>query len=140
MEYNPKVLIDKNPMTGLQYSTIFICFLMNLLDGMDVMVISYTAPAIAKAWSISPQALGIVFSSGLLGMTCGALFMAPFADKIGRKSMISLSNTRTGCSMAQICGTMQWILSMNISRTSQVLKNMRTRSGCATGVFLRRMT
>lgn len=79
-------------MTGLQYSTIFICFLMNLLDGMDVMVISYTAPTITKAWSISPQALGIVFSSGLLGMTCGALFMAPFADKIGRKSMMLLSS------------------------------------------------
>ena len=91
MEYNPKILIDKNPLTRLQYSTIFICFLMNLLDGMDVMVISYTAPAIAKAWSISPQALGIVFSSGLLGMTCGALFMAPFADKIGRKSMMLVS-------------------------------------------------
>jgi benzoate transport len=96
MTFNPKALIDKNPMTGLQYSTIFICFLMNLLDGMDVSVISYTAPAIAKAWDISPQALGTVFSAGLFGMTVGALFLAPFADKIGRKSIILISGIIMG--------------------------------------------
>jgi benzoate transport len=96
MTFNPKALIDKNPMTGLQYSTICICFLMNLLDGMDVSVISYTAPAIAKAWVISPQALGTVFSAGLFGMTIGALFLAPFADKIGRKSIILISGIIMG--------------------------------------------
>lgn len=96
MTFNPKSLIDKNPMTGLQYSTILICFLMNMLDGMDVLVISYTAPAIAKAWDISPQALGTVFSAGLFGMTIGTLFLAPFADKIGRKSIILISGIIMG--------------------------------------------
>lgn len=84
-------LIDTSPMSGLQYATAAICFLMNMLDGMDVLVISYTAPAIAKAWSIGPEALGVVFSSGLFGMTLGTLFLAPFADKIGRKNMILIS-------------------------------------------------
>ncbi|MEA5402679.1 MFS transporter [Arcicella sp. DC2W] len=83
-------------MTGLQYATIVICFVMNMLDGMDVMVISYTAPAIAKAWGTSPEALGIVFSSGLVGMTFGAILLAPYADKIGRKSMILLSAVLMG--------------------------------------------
>jgi len=96
MTFNPKSLIDKNPMTGLQYSTILICFLMNMLDGMDVLVISYTAPAITKAWDISPQALGTVFSAGLFGMTIGTLFLAPFADKIGRKSIILISGIIMG--------------------------------------------
>lgn len=96
MTFNPKALIDKNPMTALQYSTIFICFLMNMLDGMDVLVISYTAPAIAKAWDISPQALGTVFSAGLFGMTIGTLFLAPFADKIGRKAIILISGIIMG--------------------------------------------
>ncbi len=96
MTFNPKTLIDQNPMTGLQYSTIFICFLMNMLDGMDVLVISYTAPAITKAWDISPQALGTVFSAGLFGMTIGTLFLAPFADKIGRKSIILISGIIMG--------------------------------------------
>lgn len=89
-------VINRNSMTGLQYATIVICFVMNMLDGMDVMVISYTAPAIAKAWGTSPEALGIVFSSGLVGMTFGAILLAPYADKIGRKSMILLSAVLMG--------------------------------------------
>lgn len=78
-------------MSNLQLSTIIICFVMNMLDGMDVLVISYTAPAIAKAWSIGPEVLGTVFSSGLIGMTLGTLFIAPYADKIGRKNLILFS-------------------------------------------------
>jgi MFS family permease len=61
-------------MRAIQVLIILICFLCNMLDGMDVLIISYTAPAIAKAWSISPANLGIVFSSGLVGMTVGAIF------------------------------------------------------------------
>jgi MFS family permease len=78
-------------MSTKQYITVFICFLMNMLDGMDVLIISYAAPTIAKAWSISPANLGIVFSSGLVGMTVGAIFLAPFADRIGRKSTMLIA-------------------------------------------------
>lgn len=86
-------------MSKMQYATIFVCFLMNILDGMDVLVISYCAPAIAKSWHVGPEALGIVFSSGLAGMTIGALFLAPFADHMGRKKMILLSTVLMGTSM-----------------------------------------
>jgi MFS transporter, AAHS family, 4-hydroxybenzoate transporter len=82
-----------------QLSTILICFLMNMLDGMDVMVVSYAAPNVSKDWSISPQSLGIVFSAGLLGMSIGAMFLAPRADKIGRKSMILICNLLMGISV-----------------------------------------
>lgn len=40
---------------------------------------------------MGPKALGIVFSAGLLGMALGTLFLAPFADRIGRKRMILVS-------------------------------------------------
>ncbi|WP_019986761.1 MFS transporter [Rudanella lutea] len=99
MEVSPTLLIDQRPISRLQYATVWICFLMNMLDGMDVMVISYAAPAIAKSWNVRPEALGAVFSSGLFGMTAGALFMAPYADKIGRKAMIMLSALIMGVSI-----------------------------------------
>ena len=60
-------------MSGLQYATVFICFLMNMRDGMDVLVIAYAAPSIAEEWAIGSEALGVVFSAGLLGMTLGAI-------------------------------------------------------------------
>ena len=65
MNLNPKTLIDNNPLSGLQIGTIVICFLMNLLDGMDILIISHAAPAIATDWNIKPAALGTVFSAGL---------------------------------------------------------------------------
>ncbi|WP_341227321.1 MFS transporter [uncultured Arcticibacterium sp.] len=99
MDFSPSNLIDKSQLTKLQYGTIFICFLMNMLDGMDVLVISYTAPAIAEAWSVSPQTLGVVFGAGLAGMTIGTLLLAPFADRIGRKSMILISGVLMGISI-----------------------------------------
>ncbi|WP_298350585.1 MFS transporter [Runella sp.] len=99
MHFDIKEYIDKNKMTRLQYATVFVCLAINMLDGMDVMVISYTAPAIAKAWSITPSALGIVFSAGLLGMTIGAMFLAPRADIIGRKKMILLCAMLMGISI-----------------------------------------
>lgn len=84
-------VVDKSKIGRLQYTTIFICFLMNMLDGMDVLVISYTAPSITEEWGVGSETLGIVFSAGLLGMTMGAMFIAPKTDIIGRKPMILLS-------------------------------------------------
>ena len=88
---NPTTILDNKQMSTLQLATLFICFLMNMLDGMDVMVVSYAAPTIAKLWTISPQAMGSVFSAGLLGMTLGTLFIAPRADIVGRRTIILLS-------------------------------------------------
>ena len=91
--------LDNSPISGLQYATIFVCFLMNILDGMDVLVISYCAPAISKAWGTGPEALGFVFSAGLAGMTIGSILLAPFADQIGRKNMILISAFIMGLGM-----------------------------------------
>jgi benzoate transport len=81
-------IFDNGTVSPLQYVTIAICFLMNVFDGMDVLIISYCAPAIAKSWNMGPEALGIVFSLGLFGMALGSVLLAPFADRIGRKKMI----------------------------------------------------
>ncbi|MFM1879251.1 MAG: hypothetical protein RLZZ241_2117 [Bacteroidota bacterium] len=91
--------LDTASMSAVNYGTLLVCFLMNILDGMDVLVISYCAPAIAKSWAVGPEALGIVFSSGLAGMTMGALLLAPYADHIGRKKMILLSALLMGVSV-----------------------------------------
>jgi MFS transporter, AAHS family, 4-hydroxybenzoate transporter len=65
-----------------------LCFVLNMVDGMDVLIISYIAPALQKAWNVSPAELAIVFSSGLAGMALGGLGLAPLADRVGRKQMI----------------------------------------------------
>lgn len=94
-----KSMIDSQQMTALQYTTILICFLMNMLDGMDVLVIAFSASSISTEWGVTPQALGVVFSAALVGMTLGALFIAPIADKIGRKKLILICAVVMGVSI-----------------------------------------
>lgn len=83
-----KDLIDESPISTPQIVVVAICFVLNVLDGFDVVAISYAAPAIAEDWRIAPTTLGVVFSAGLVGMTVGAMFLAPFTDVIGRRKMI----------------------------------------------------
>lgn len=88
---DPGKLIDDSPMTGMQVGVIGVCFLLNMLDGMDVLAISYAAPSISEDWTISLQALGVVFSAALVGMTIGAIFISPYTDVVGRRKMILAS-------------------------------------------------
>ena len=84
-------LIDSSKLTGLQISVVGLCFFLNMLDGMDVLAISFAAPAISAEWSITPQSLGIVFSAALVGMTTGAVFLSPYSDVIGRRKIVLIS-------------------------------------------------
>jgi len=86
-----KYHIDTSKISFHQYVIIIICFLLNVIDGIDVSVISYTGPVIQSAMEMSDDNLGIIFSSGLIGMAVGALLLAPFADNIGRKKIIIIS-------------------------------------------------
>ena len=111
-------------MRAIQVLIILICFLCNMLDGMDVLIISYTAPAIAKAWSISPANLGIVFSSGLVGMTVGAIFLAPLADRFGRKPLMILA--------ALIMGSCIYLTSFATDITELMIYRFISRLGIGT--------
>ena len=81
-------LIDESRLSALQIGVIAVCFFLNMLDGIDVLAISFAAPFITDDWTMSPQALGIVFSAALVGMTIGAVFISPYTDVIGRRKMI----------------------------------------------------
>ena len=52
------------------------------------LVVAFTAPEIASEWALDPQSLGVLFSSGLFGMAAGSLFIAPLADRMGRRNII----------------------------------------------------
>ena len=77
--------------TNLQLRTLAVCFLLNMLDGADVLVVSFVAPLLTAEWNVSDAAFGVAFSSGLAGMMVGALFIAPLADLRGRKFLILLA-------------------------------------------------
>ena len=85
---DPRQLIDASGFSPMQIGVVAMCMLMNILDGMDVMVISYAAPSLTEEWEIPATQLGVVFSAALLGMAVGSMVLAPRADWIGRRRMI----------------------------------------------------
>ena len=118
--------VDQMKMTTVQYFSITICFLMNVLDGMDVLVVSYCAPMIAEDLNLGPKTLGFVFSAGLIGMAIGAIFLAPLADRFGRKKLILASALIMGLS----------VLLTAFSETILELIIMRLISGLGIGCML----
>ena len=118
--------VGQMKMSQVQYLSIAICFLMSVLDGMDVLVVSYCAPAIAEDLDLGPKSLGIVFSAGLVGMAIGAIFLAPFADRFGRKKLMLASAFIMGLS----------VLLTAFSETITQLIIMRLISGLGIGCML----
>ena len=88
---DPRVAQLALPMSVHQKFAVFVIVLLCMVDGLDVMAITFTVPAIRSLWGISQAQVGLVLSSALLGMAAGSLFLAPLADFIGRRRLIFLS-------------------------------------------------
>lgn len=74
--------------TPLQLLVVALCFVVNMLDGMDVLILSYIAPTLQTDWGIGADRMGIVFSAGILGMAIGGIVIAPLADYFGRRLLV----------------------------------------------------
>jgi len=92
-------ILDGGKISRVQIRVVFISFLLMILDGFDITSMSFTAQRISEALQISATNLGAIFSVTLAGMMIGAMFIAPYADKIGRRKMLILSVFVIGVSM-----------------------------------------
>lgn len=97
---NPRDLLDRGPMSRAQKVAIALTAILSALDGYDILSISFAAPAISAEWGVSKSALGLVFSSGLVGMMAGSFFLAPLGDRIGRRSIVIIALLLMGSGMA----------------------------------------
>jgi AAHS family 4-hydroxybenzoate transporter-like MFS transporter len=84
-------LIDHGPMTGLQLRAVTFCFFLNMLDGIDILAISFAAPLLSREWGVEPATLGVVFSAALAGMMAGSMLLAPLGDVIGRRKLLTVA-------------------------------------------------
>ena len=80
--------IEQSPMGAYQWMIVVMAAIMNLLDGFDVLALAFTATAIRGEFGLTGIELGYLLSAGLFGMTAGSLFLAPLADKIGRRKWL----------------------------------------------------
>jgi MFS family permease len=76
-------------MGRFQCLAIGICIILNMIDGFDVLVMAFTAASVSAEWGLN-GAQGLLLSAGLFGMAAGSLFIAPWADRFGRRPLILL--------------------------------------------------
>ena len=80
--------IDQRPIGRFQISVMVWCFLVIFFDGFDTQTIGVVAPLLAKSLGIERAALGLVFTSGLIGLMVGCIVCGILADRYGRKYII----------------------------------------------------
>ena len=88
---DPRIALLAAPMSAYQKVGVAVVVALCMLDGLDVMAITFAAPAIKAAWGATDSQIGFVLASGLVGMAIGSLLIAPAADLIGRRRMIFFS-------------------------------------------------
>ena len=84
-------LISHGRMGAFQFAALAVCVGLNMLDGFDVLVMSFTASGVSAEWKLSGRELGLLISAGLVGMAAGSLFLAPRADRFGRRTIVLAS-------------------------------------------------
>ena len=82
--------INSRNMSVFQIQTVFICTLINMLDGFDVLVMSFAAASVSSEWTLTPYQLGILLSAGLFGMAIGSISLGALADRLGRKRLVNI--------------------------------------------------
>lgn len=92
--------LDTAPMSRTQVFAVAITVILSALDGFDVLSVTFAAPAISRDWGIGKVELGLILSSGLAGMALGSFFIAPLADRFGRKPLTLLSLALMAIGMA----------------------------------------
>ncbi|MEU0469328.1 MFS transporter [Amycolatopsis sp. NPDC006131] len=117
--------VKNSPMSRAQVGAVSLCLVINLIDGFDLLVTSFIGPAITREWGLSPSAVGVLLSGGLAGMAFGGLFLAPLADRIGRRRLT------LGCLALAALG----MLAASVSQDLGQLLVCRLVTGAAVGAM-----
>jgi MFS transporter, AAHS family, 4-hydroxybenzoate transporter len=106
-----------------------LCFAINMADGVDVTILSFIAPRLQAEWGIGAATMGNLFSAGLLGMAIGGMFIAPLADRLGRRAVI----------LAALCLMSVGMFASSIAPNVPFLFAMRVIVGSGIGTVLAAM-
>ena len=99
MSVDLKSVVDERPMARFQWLAVGICIVLNMIDGFDVLVMAFTASSVSAEWGLNGAQIGLLLSAGLFGMAAGSLFIAPWADRYGRRPLILFCLLLSGAGM-----------------------------------------
>jgi putative MFS transporter len=88
---DPIARLERLPLGRPHFRLLWLLGLGWALDAMDVGLISFTLPALAREFGLGPKEAGLLGSVGLLGMLLGAAFGGRLADRFGRRAVVGYS-------------------------------------------------
>lgn len=119
-------LLHPTRLSPMQWVILLFCMLASMIEGFDIVIIAYTAPAISQDWGVQSSELGVVFSAGVLGMTLGAMMLGGLADRYGRRIVV------TGALLAAGVATSLVVYTSNVTE----LVTLRVMAGLALGALV----
>jgi AAHS family 4-hydroxybenzoate transporter-like MFS transporter len=85
---NVSEVIDTSSVGPFQLRAFLLCAAVLFVDGFDVQGITYVVPTLTREWGLVRGQLWPALTSGLVGVMFGAMFLAPLADRVGRRKVI----------------------------------------------------
>jgi MFS transporter, AAHS family, 4-hydroxybenzoate transporter len=84
-------VVGRAPPGRLAILVAVLAFIVLMLDGYDLLCLSFVAPALAQAMHRDVASFGPAFSSGMAGILVGGFAISPLSDKLGRKAVLLAS-------------------------------------------------
>lgn len=78
-------------MGGRQWLIIAIAAFLNMLDGYDMVAMAFTSTGVVNDFALTNTQFGWLLSAALIGIGIGSIFLAPLADRFGRKRLIIIA-------------------------------------------------
>lgn len=83
---------------------VIVAFVLVMIDGYDMFIVSFLAPLIAVDLNLAPVAIGQVFAAGLAGSMIGGVVLGPVADRIGRRPTL-IASLALAAAATVLCAT-----------------------------------
>jgi len=84
-------------LNGRHWFVFAVCAIGFFFDSMDLQIMSLVAPQLLRDWTLSPQQIGLITSSGMVGMLIGSVLFGVFSDRIGRRPGFQLTVAVFAC-------------------------------------------
>ncbi|WP_099349905.1 MFS transporter [Erwinia amylovora] len=121
-----RALINQQTLSSYQKRISAMSFAVVAMDGMDIAMMGFIAPALKSAWGVTNHQLGAVISAALIGLALGAMLAGPLADRFGRRLIIIYS----------VCGFALCTLGTAFSQNLDQMMFLRFMTGLGLGAAM----
>jgi len=84
-------LLDSGPWTFYQKRVVALTAAAVIFDGLDIQIVGFAIPSIAKDWALPKSLFASVLAAGLFGVALGSALGGLIGDRIGRRPALIVS-------------------------------------------------